>query len=93
MTLVGAEKNINASSFNGERLNVMFSVRHSTEQDLALIATCDHTIMSTGTYSWWASWLANGTTVYYTKFPRHGSPLSRYFKAANYFLPTWIGME
>ena len=86
-------RNINMSLFNHELVNITFSVKHSTEQDLALLASCDHSVMSTGTYSWWASWLANGTTVYYKKFPRQGSWLWRRSRVADYFPPTWIGMS
>ena len=59
--------------FNKTNVNITFSVQHSAGQDLALLASCDHTVMATGTFSWWAAWLANGTTVYYANFPRRGS--------------------
>lgn len=86
-------ENIKPSTFNQGRINITFSSEHSTEQDLALLASCDHTVMTTGTYSWWASWLANGTTVYYEKFPRLESLLWHRSRVADYFLPTWIGMD
>jgi len=86
-------KKIHQSSFNRKLVNITFSVEHSTEEDFALLASCNHTVMSTGTYSWWASWLANGTTVYYKNFPRYGSSLWRESRAADYFPPTWIGLN
>lgn len=85
--------NIEPSSFNQELVNITFSVGHAAEQDLALLARCNHTVMTTGTYSWWASWLANGTTVYYKEFPRRGSTLWQRSRAADYFPPTWIPMS
>ena len=85
-------KNINASSFDQTTVNITFSVRHSTEQDLALLARCDHMIMTTGTFGWWAAWLANGTTIYYKNFPRRGTHLWPLSRTADYFPPTWIGM-
>jgi len=86
-------KNIIFSSFDQKRVNVTFSVKHSTAQDLALIARCDHTVMTTGTYGWWASWLSKGITVYYKQFPRRGSSLWQEFSASDFYLPTWIGMD
>jgi len=87
------QKNIRLSSFNQQRVNITFSIGHSAEQDLALLASCDHMIMSTGTYGWWASWLANGTTVYYKNFVRPGSNIWRKSRAADLFPPSWIGMN
>ena len=87
------QNNIKPSSFDLERVNVTFSKGHSTEQDFALLAGCDNMIMTTGTYGWWASWLANGTTVYYSKFVRRGYDVWRWSRAADHFLPTWIGMK
>ena len=85
--------NIKMSSFNQEKVKITFSVGHSTVQDIALLAGCDHSIMTTGTYSWWASWLAGGTTIYYKRFPRLGSRLWRWSRADDFFPPTWIGMN
>jgi len=83
---------IDPSSFDKERINITFSIGHSTEQDLALLASCDHMVMTTGTFSWWAAWLANGTTIYYKNFRRHGSWLWQRSNASDYFPPWWIGI-
>ncbi|CAH1774751.1 unnamed protein product, partial [Owenia fusiformis] len=37
--------------------NIIFSAR-SAEIDLAILSKCDHTIISTGTFGWWAAFLA-----------------------------------
>jgi len=87
------QKNIRPSVFDQERVNVTFSTGHSAEQDFALLTGCNHMIMTTGTYGWWASWLGNGTTVYYSKFVRRGYNVWRWSRAADHFLPTWIGMN
>jgi len=86
-------ESINASWFSQERVNITFSIDHSAEQDLVLLASCNHTIMTTGTYSWWAAFLANGTTVYYKHWPRHGSWLWQHSRPAEFFYPTWIAMD
>ena len=87
------ETNIKSSSINKQRVNITFSIGHSAEQDLTLLASCDHTIMTTGTYGWWASWLANGTTVYYNILARRGTEVWRRSRVADHFPPTWIGMN
>jgi len=84
--------NINPSSFDQTRVNITFSVGHSAEEDLSLLAKCDHVVMTTGTFGWWAAWFANGTTVYYKEYTKHQSRMWRRSRAADYFPPTWIGM-
>ena len=74
------------------RINVTFLTPHSSGEDLAILSSCQHVIISTGSYGWWAAWLANGTTIYYADWPRNGSKLDKMFKREDYFPPTWIGM-
>jgi len=77
----------------GLHINVTYSTGRSAGEDLALLSSCDHTIMSTGTYGWWAAWLAKGTTVYYADWPRNGSTLMSMFKRKDFFPPSWIGLS
>ncbi|CAH1796330.1 unnamed protein product [Owenia fusiformis] len=42
-----------------------FCPGRSPASDLAILSNCDHTIMSVGTFGFWAGWLVNGTTIYY----------------------------
>jgi len=79
--------------FNSSSVNVTFSVGHNTGQDLALLASCDHIVMTTGTYSWWAAWLANGITVYYANYPKRGSWLRIQMDDDDYYHPNWIGLD
>ena len=86
-------KHVKLSMFNKTTVNITFSVNHDAAQDLAILASCNHTVMSTGTYSWWAAWLANGTTVYYANYPKRGSALSKFFRSEEYYYRHWIGMN
>jgi len=72
--------------------NVVYSEGNSAGFDMALLAFCDALITSTGTYSWWAAWLANKPTVYYRYWPRPGSFLAKLFIHEDYFPPQWIGL-
>ncbi|XP_074656000.1 galactoside alpha-(1,2)-fucosyltransferase 2-like [Tubulanus polymorphus] len=73
--------------------NVVFSKAKDPALDLAILSSCDHMIMSTGSFGWWAAWLANGTTIYYKDWPRKNSPLSRQVSHEDYFPPYWIGLS
>uniref|UniRef100_A0A0R3RKF6 L-Fucosyltransferase n=1 Tax=Elaeophora elaphi TaxID=1147741 RepID=A0A0R3RKF6_9BILA len=75
---------------NGEVYIVSSGYR---EVDMATLIRCNHTIMSTGTFSWWIAYLTNGTTVYYKHWPRHGSMLEKEIKKDEFFLNSWIPME
>ena len=85
------QKHIKPVMLNKTDINITFSVNHNAGQDLALLANCDHTVMTTGTYSWWAAFLANGTTVYYSNSVRRGSRLAADGHNSDYYHPDWIG--
>jgi len=77
----------------GSNVNIVFSENRSPEVDLAILAYCNHTIMSVGTFSWWAAWLANGTTIYYADWPRPFSKLEYHVNKEDYFPKHWIPMQ
>ncbi|XP_041356182.1 galactoside alpha-(1,2)-fucosyltransferase 2-like [Gigantopelta aegis] len=62
------------------------------ETDMAVLANCQHSIISTGSFGWWAAWLAGGETIYYSNFPAKNTWLATQYKKEDYFPPSWIGM-
>nr|XP_033811830.1 galactoside 2-alpha-L-fucosyltransferase 2-like [Geotrypetes seraphini] len=84
------KENIDAS-----RGDVYFSVdgvESSPGKDFALLAHCNHTIMTIGTFGYWASYMAGGETIYLTNFTL---PESNFLKVFHYdaaFLPEWKGI-
>ena len=60
--------------------------------DLAIMTLSDHTIITAGTFSWWAGFLAGGTVVYLADYPIPGSPqeLKVILRREYYYLPEWI---
>ena len=85
------QKHIKPSMFNKTDVNITFSVRHNAGHDLAILANCDHTVTTGGSYSWWAAFLANGNTVYYSMYPRDGSPMLKEGPKSDIYPPDWIG--
>ena len=55
-----------------DKYNIVQSMGRSGPVDLAIMAACDHAVISVGTYSWWGGWLSTGITTYYADFPRPG---------------------
>ena len=45
---------------------------HDYIMDFGILVMSDHIIIGTGTFSWWAGWLCNGTTIYYGVQPPKG---------------------
>jgi len=80
------------STTQQRHVNVTYLRHQSRGHDFAVLASCQHSIMSTGTYGWWAAWLARGITIYYADWPRNGSELASKFSREDFFLPSWIGM-
>ena len=76
----------------GRSVNLVYSTSADAGFDLALLSACDDVIMSTGTYGWWAGWLAAGTTVYHRGWPRRGSALHAAFSRTDFFPPRWIAL-
>lgn len=72
--------------------DVIFMQTGLAELDMAILSMCNNSIITVGTFGWWAAWLANGTTVYYKDWPRDGSPLDQWTNHKDYFPPAWIGL-
>ncbi|XP_074663045.1 galactoside 2-alpha-L-fucosyltransferase SEC1-like [Tubulanus polymorphus] len=72
---------------------VVFSKAKDPSLDMAILSSCEHVIISTGTFGWWAAWLASGTTIYYKDWPRKNSSLARLVSHDDYFPPHWVGLS
>lgn len=73
--------------------DVAFSVGNSEAVDLAILSSCDHSIISVGSFGWWAAWIVNGETIYYNNWPKPFTQLEYQVEKRDYFPPHWIPME
>ncbi|CAF4998830.1 unnamed protein product, partial [Rotaria sp. Silwood1] len=53
--------------------------------DLAALALCEHSILTAGTYSWWAAWLAGGNVIHDLNYP---VPFQKCIK--EHYFPPWF---
>ncbi len=60
--------------------------------DITILSLCDHTTMSIGSFGWWGSYLAGGTTVYFGDHPIPGTRIATYYNKTDYYPPDWIPM-
>ncbi|XP_073512106.1 galactoside alpha-(1,2)-fucosyltransferase 2-like [Phyllobates terribilis] len=60
--------------------------------DFALLVHCNHTIMTIGTFGYWAGYLSRGETIYLSNFTLPDSEFLNIFKYEAAFLPNWIGI-
>uniref|UniRef100_UPI00398F34AC galactoside alpha-(1,2)-fucosyltransferase 2-like n=1 Tax=Pristiophorus japonicus TaxID=55135 RepID=UPI00398F34AC len=84
------KKNINDS-----KGDVFFSddpKESSVAQDFSILAHCNHTIMTIGTFGYWAGYLAGGETIFLTNYTLPESNFLKLFKYEAAFLPQWIGI-
>ncbi|XP_037372827.1 galactoside alpha-(1,2)-fucosyltransferase 1 [Talpa occidentalis] len=65
----------------------------SPGKDFALLTQCNHTIMTIGTFGFWAAYLAGGDTVYLANFTLPTSEFLKIFKPEAAFLPEWVGIN
>ena len=61
----------------------------SAESDMALLSQCDHSIMTVGTFGWWASYLTRGEVVYYHPQSKPKSPFGRSYVRDNLYPRNW----
>ncbi|XP_078276245.1 galactoside alpha-(1,2)-fucosyltransferase 2-like [Rhinoraja longicauda] len=62
------------------------------QKDFAILAHCNHTIMTIGTFGFWAAYLAGGEVIYLSNFTLPNSPFLKVFKYEASFRPEWIGI-
>ncbi len=60
--------------------------------DLAVLSMTNHTVISVGTFSWWAGWLAGGQVIYYKNWPKPASDVDKLYNRQDYFPPKWRPM-
>jgi galactoside 2-L-fucosyltransferase 1/2 len=90
----------------GRRSDVAFLVRNTrfffrpvlnaleeVGADLATLAKCNHSIMTVGTFGWWAAYLAGGHTVYYKDPFTNLSTLWNHANYNDFFPPQWVGLS
>ena len=75
-----------------EGMDVRFVRAKHYHGDFALASSCNHSVISIGTFSWWTGYLSGGTVVYYKKFPFNGRSKGLYVRE-DYYPPDWIGMD
>ncbi|KAJ8319128.1 hypothetical protein KUTeg_004219, partial [Tegillarca granosa] len=71
---------------------VEYTENNSAEVDMCILSMCNNTILSVGTFGWWAAWLNKGTTIFFKWPAKEGSPLRKDFSKnyTDYFPPKWI---
>lgn len=57
--------------------------------DLALLAHCNHSVITMGTFGFWSAYLAGGETVYYSNYTLPDSTFYN-LKYDKWYLPEWI---
>ena len=84
-----AETNIPAD-YGGHA--VVFSPFSSPADDLCLLSHCNGSVITGGSYGWWAAYLAAGPVVYDQQYPTKGSKLASGYNLEDYYPPSWIGL-
>ncbi|KAH3691101.1 hypothetical protein DPMN_194061 [Dreissena polymorpha] len=78
---------------NDTNLKMAFLEGNPAAVDMAVLSLCDHSIVSTGTYGWWAAWLAGGTTIISKQQAINESFLDKQFVYSEYFPPKWVILD
>ena len=73
--------------------NLLVAPGSSDEVDFVTLTQCNHTIITTGTFGWWAAYLTNGNVTYYADWLAKDSEIGRVYKAKDYFPQQWIPLS
>ena len=79
-----------AKYFPTDIAHVTMSPFLSYQNDFALMTLCDHMIITIGTFSWWAGYLANGDVVYYDQMSSEGFKPRNGFREDDFYPKGWI---
>lgn len=65
---------------------------HNTDGalDLAIMTSCDHMIITAGSYSWWAGYMVPGEVIYYGGYPQPGTIIGNMTVKEDYYPPYWM---
>ena len=80
------------TNVRSERHTVVYSQMSDSASDLCLLSSCNHSIITSGTYSWWSAWLTGGQVVYDRSYPRSGTFMDRQLTREDYYPPQWTGL-
>ncbi|XP_056398503.1 galactoside alpha-(1,2)-fucosyltransferase 2-like [Hyla sarda] len=64
----------------------------SPARDFAILAHCNHTIMTFGSFGIWAAYLAGGEAMHLTNYSAPDSSYLKYVKYEAIYLPEWIAV-
>ena len=73
--------------------NVFISNFISAEDDFTLMQSCDHMVMTVGTFGWWAAWMTShrgGDVMYYRDPFTPGSRKDRHFDRVSHYPGHWL---
>ncbi|XP_072463215.1 galactoside alpha-(1,2)-fucosyltransferase 2-like [Notamacropus eugenii] len=82
----------NIDSSKGDVVFARGWMGRSAEKDFALLTQCNHTVMTIGTFGFWAAYMAGGNTVYLANYTLPNSKFLEVFKPEAAFLPEWVGI-
>ncbi|KAK3104997.1 hypothetical protein FSP39_014893 [Pinctada imbricata] len=76
--------------------DVFFVQDNTAAVDMAMMTLTNHSIITAGTFGWWAAFLTNGTTLYYRDIFTKNTLYAEQFPnqdTGDFFPPHWIGID
>ncbi|KAI8776505.1 galactoside 2-alpha-L-fucosyltransferase 1 [Biomphalaria glabrata] len=92
ITFLVASDNLTWCKDNIKDTSVTFLPERDRGIHFAILSSCDHVILTSGTFGWWIAWLANGISIYFEGYIKKDSPLEAGFTSRDYYPLGWIGL-
>ena len=74
------------------RMNIYLSPFTSAFDDMCLLASCNDSIITGGSFGWWGAYMAGGSVVYDKTFPDPESTIGKRYTKEDYYPPHWVGL-
>lgn len=92
--MLGNDHRWNYANFGNESQILLLKPHETPAVDMCLLSRCDHVIITTGTFGWWAAYFnVAGMKIYPKQQVRPNSFLANAAEPyETYFPPDWIGL-
>ncbi|XP_041348109.1 galactoside alpha-(1,2)-fucosyltransferase 2-like [Gigantopelta aegis] len=72
--------------------DIVYSHIEDGAVDFAVLCSCQHMVISAGSYSWWAAYMVPGEVIYYKGYPQPNTKIGNLTVREDYYPPHWLPM-
>ena len=83
---------VHDSDIDERRTTGVRTDEHEIARDLSVLRLTNHSVISSGSFSWWIGWFTSGHVIYFRNYPSVNGSLHKDFNASDYYPQHWMAM-